>query len=121
MAGPHFGDLYAGLPETLPEELYETLVEGGPARLCRIVSTGHATPEGEWYDQAEAEWVVILAGSAELLFEGEPAPRRLEPGAWVFIPPHCRHRVAATDPARPTVWLALHIEPVADASISPGG
>ena len=59
-------------------------------------------------DQDEAEWVVVLAGSDGLLFEGEAEPRILKPGDYVHIPAHARHRVAWTDAGRPTVWLAVH-------------
>ena len=32
----------------------------------------------------------------------------LKPGDYVHIPAHARHRVAWTDAAQPTVWLAVH-------------
>jgi cupin 2 domain-containing protein len=102
------GKLFDALPERLPEEAFSTLLEEPDFRLERIVSTGQATPAGEWYDQPESEWVALLAGSAGLLIAGEPAPRRLEPGDWLLIPAGVRHRVEWTDPDRPTVWLALH-------------
>ncbi|NTV46153.1 MAG: hypothetical protein HGB11_06455, partial [Chlorobiales bacterium] len=37
-------------------------------RLERIVSEGHATPGGEWFDQEWDEWVILLSGSATLRF-----------------------------------------------------
>jgi cupin 2 domain-containing protein len=52
--------------------------------------------------------VIVLKGSAELLFEHEGAPRLLRPGDYLHIPAHRRHRVTATDPHNPTVWLAVH-------------
>jgi cupin 2 domain-containing protein len=51
--------------------------------------------------------VVLLAGAARLRFEDEPDARRLGPGDWVHIAVHRRHRVEWTDPATPTVWLAV--------------
>jgi cupin 2 domain-containing protein len=102
------GKLFANLPERLAEEDFRTLLDEPGFRLERIVSTGQATPAGEWYDQAQPEWVVLLTGSAGLLIAGEAAPRRLEPGDWLLIPAGVRHRVEWTDPDRPTVWLALH-------------
>ena len=48
---PLDGNLFASLPENLPEELIENLVENDEFRLELIVSTGHVTPAGEWYDQ----------------------------------------------------------------------
>jgi cupin 2 domain-containing protein len=102
------GNLFAGLPDKLAEEAFSTLLEAAGLRLVRIVSTGQASPSGTWYDQAEAEWVVLLRGNAGLLIEGEAAPRRLGPGDWLLIPAHLRHRVEWTDPDQPNVWLALH-------------
>ncbi len=85
-----------------------TLLEAGAARLVRIVSTGQATPDGEWYDQDLNEWVVVLRGSAGLRIEGDDTIRVLIPGDYVDIPAHRRHRVEWTDTDEPTVWLALH-------------
>lgn len=102
------GNLFGDVPDDLPEEDFGTLLDEQHFRLERIVSTGHATPEGTWYDQPQAEWVILLKGSARLLVEGEPEARRLSPGDWLLIPAHVRHRVEWTDPAQPTVWLALH-------------
>lgn len=104
------GNLFSDLPAGLPEEEFSTLLDAQGLRLERIVSTGQATPEGTWYDQTRAEWVVLLQGSARLLVEGEPEARRLGPGDWLLIPAHIRHRVEWTDPAQPTVWLALHYQ-----------
>ena len=101
------GDLLADLPDGLPEELVETLAESGSVRIERIVSTGHASPEGFWYDQPRSEFVLVLQGRARLDFDdGESLD--LAPGGWAGIPAHRRHRVAWTTPDEPTVWLAVH-------------
>ena len=101
------GDLLRDLPPDLPEELVETLVEGDGVRIERIVSTGHASPEGFWYDQPGREFVLVVRGRARLEFDdGETLD--LEAGGWADIPPHRRHRVAWTAPDEPTVWLAVH-------------
>jgi cupin 2 domain-containing protein len=104
------------IPADLPEELVETLLGAPGLRVERIVSLGHASPEGFWYDQEAAEWVLLLAGAARLRFEGDE-PLELLPGSCVNIPAHRRHRVEWTDPARPTIWLAIHYEGAA----APGG
>jgi cupin 2 domain-containing protein len=101
------GNLYADLPPSLPDEALATLARGGRFRLERILSTGQATPDGQWYDQEMAEWVVLLRGSATLRFEHEAAVE-LRPGDWLLIPAHRRHRVERTDAEETTVWLALH-------------
>jgi cupin 2 domain-containing protein len=104
------GNLFANAPATLAEEAVTVLARFPGARIERIVSTGQASPAGFWYDQDATEWVVLLAGAAGLLFEGEDAPRVLCPGDYVEIPPHVRHRVEWTDARQPTVWLAAHAE-----------
>ena len=93
---------------SIHEELFETLLQRPGIRVERIVSTGQSTPEGEWYDQSWDEWVLLLSGSALLLFDGEQTPTPLEPGDALLIPAHRRHRVSATASEMPTVWLALH-------------
>lgn len=104
------GNVLAAIPAELPAELLEVLAEGRAFRLERIVSRGHVTPAGEWYDQDRDEWVVLLSGAARLAFEGEVAERELAPGDWLWIPARVRHRVAWTHPSEPSVWLALHCE-----------
>ena len=102
------GNLFAQLPQSLPEELFEEIIHGAEFRLERIISTGQATPDGQWYDQEQHEWVVLLSGAAALRFEGEEGLRVLQPGDFVNIPAHTRHRVEWTDAKQHTVWLALH-------------
>lgn len=80
-------------------------------RVERIVSRGHRSPEGFWYDQAEDELVVLVAGEAALRIAGEEHDRRLRPGEWIVLPAGLRHRVAWTAPGRDTVWLAVFTPP----------
>lgn len=75
-------------------------------RVERIVSYGHASPAGFWYDQTENEWVVLIQGAATLRFEDDAV--ELKPGDFVNIPAHCRHRVDWTTPDSLTVWLAVY-------------
>ena len=99
--------LLSDLPAALPEELFQTLLSAPGLRVERIVSRGHASPEGFWYDQPEHEWVLLVSGAARLRFEGEE-PLDLTPGSYVNIPARRRHRVEWTDPREHTVWLAIH-------------
>lgn len=94
------------LPRTLAAEQVDRLNPPGVARVERIVSTGHASPPGFWYDQPEAEWVAVLQGAARIAFD-DGTELSLGPGDHIFIPPHRRHRVAWTSPDEPTVWLAV--------------
>lgn len=101
-------NLLRDLPQKLDEEQFTTLLDRPGARIERIVSTGQATPPGEWLEQSWDEWVLLLAGAAGLLVEGSPE-LRLEPGDALLIAGGARHRVTWTDPAGPTVWLAIHL------------
>lgn len=96
------------LPPDTAEEVFTEILRTQDLLLERIVSTGQATPAGEWYDQERDEWVVLLTGRAVLLFEGDPAPVELLPGDHLLIPAHHRHRVESTTSDPPCVWLALH-------------
>jgi cupin 2 domain-containing protein len=101
-------NLFADLPEKLPEELVTILAAGREVRVERIVSTGHASPPGFWYDQHQAEWVVVLRGAARLQFEEETL--ELRPGDHCLIPAHRRHRVEWTTPDEATLWLAVFFD-----------
>jgi cupin 2 domain-containing protein len=99
-------NLFADLPEHFPEELFTTLLQAPRIRIERIVSHGNCSPEGFWYDQDQAEWVLVLQGSARLQFEDRELEMR--PGDFVNIPAHQKHRVAWTTPDDPTIWLGVH-------------
>ncbi len=102
-------NLFANLPASLPEELVTVLAERGAVRIERIVSEGHASPPGFWYDQDKSEWVMLLSGSAELAVESDSGIQRLTlaPGDHLLLPAHRRHRVESTDRMGRTVWLAV--------------
>jgi len=106
------GNLFRDLPTAVPEELFETLLRAPGLRVERIVSHGHASPPGFWYDQPGDEWVLIVSGAARLRFEGEE-PFEMKVGSFINIPAHLRHRVEWTDPTQPTIWLAIHYSAVA--------
>ncbi|MGD8579002.1 MAG: cupin domain-containing protein [Lysobacterales bacterium] len=105
----HMDNLLKNLPTDLPEELFETLVQSETVHVERIVSRGHVSPAGDWYDQERNEFVLLLQGAARLEFK-EGYEVELEPGDWLGIPAHRKHRVAWTDPDQPTIWLAVHYE-----------
>jgi cupin 2 domain-containing protein len=95
------------LPDAKTGECVDELLTRPGLRIERIVSLGQASPPGFWYDQEDGECVLLLAGAARLRFADENEARYLGPGDWLDITPHRRHRVDWTDPATPTVWLAV--------------
>lgn len=102
------GNLFTGIAGGLADEQITTLLSTPHVRIERIVSRGHSSAPDFWYDQDRPEWVVVLAGSAAVLFEGEAAPRTLRRGDHLHIPAHARHRVEWTDKDEPTIWIAVH-------------
>ena len=105
------GNLLAQAPVDRTAERFEALLERPGLKIERIVSNGQASPEGFWYDSAQDEWVLLVSASAGLHLDGAAEPRTLAPGDYLHLPAHCRHRVAWTDAAQSTVWLAVHCEP----------
>lgn len=120
-AQPHKHSMFRASPGHLPEELVE-VIDGGRAtfRIERIVSRGHVSAPDFWYDQDEDEWVWLLRGSATLEVETAPAVGTpgvtvissridLDPGDYVLLPAHTRHRVSWTAPDTDTVWLSIFL------------
>jgi cupin 2 domain-containing protein len=94
------------LPADLPEEIFTTLLQAPGVRIERIVSYGHQSPDGFWYDEPTNEWVLVLQGAAKIEFEDGTVEMGL--GDFIDIPAHKKHRVAWTTPDEPTIWLAVH-------------
>jgi cupin 2 domain-containing protein len=100
-------NLLRELPDAGDGEVSDTILAAPGLRIERIVSLGQESPSGFWYDQSEAEWLLLLAGAARLRFADEDRDRALAPGDCIHIAAHRRHRIAWTDPEHPTVWLAV--------------
>ena len=99
-------NLLTPLPDPINHEQIKELLCQPNVKIERILSKGHTSPETGWYDQEENEWVVVLQGAGEITFEdGDKV--RLQPGDYINIPAHRRHKVSWTDPENVTVWLAV--------------
>jgi cupin 2 domain-containing protein len=104
---PTVKNLFAVLPARVDGETFATLFENSAAKIERIVSHSHSSPEGFWYDQADDEWVIVLSGSATLEFaDGELVA--MKEGDYLTIERHVKHRVART--SEETIWLAVHVK-----------
>ena len=99
-------NIFENIPEALDTELFETLLRSPQVRIERIISRGHRSADGCWYDQKENEWVIVLKGSALLVFD-DGREETLGAGDYIDLPAHTRHRVEWTDPDTDTVWLAV--------------
>ena len=98
--------IFASIPDHIPEEITEKIVNARSVRIERILSCGHTSPLSGWYDQEENEWVIVLQGAGTITFANGDTVH-LVPGGYLNIPRHTRHRVSWTDPAEVTVWLAV--------------
>jgi cupin 2 domain-containing protein len=89
------------------KEDFLTLLESDGVKVQRIVSHAANSPEEFWYDQAHAEWVMIIRDEAILEFE---SGQRIEMkvGDYLTIPTRTRHRVDQTAPE--TIWLVVHLK-----------
>ena len=87
----------------LSGELTTVLLESSAVRVERIVSTGQVS---DWYDQAEAEFVFLVEGSAVIEFANNKIVD-LSKGDTLIIEPHERHRVCFTSIDPPCIWLCV--------------
>ncbi|HHE64583.1 MAG TPA: cupin domain-containing protein [Bacteroidetes bacterium] len=108
---PIIENIFSKIPKQVPDELFQTLLSNKQIKIERIISKGHSSAVNNWYDQIQDEWIILLEGQAKLQFENDTALLNLNPGDYLFIPAHSKHRVHWTDPSITTIWLAIHIYP----------
>jgi len=88
-------------------ECFDQIFQGSAIKIERIISNAHSDDSDNWYDQEADEWVMLVSGDAQLLFEGE-AVISLKAGDYLFIPAHKKHKVLTTSAEPPCYWLAIH-------------
>lgn len=101
------GNFLDKLPNAEEGEVFEALVKAQGLLIERIVSRGQRSALGQWYEQAQNEWVILLRGAACLRWD-DGTEVVLTEGDYALIPALKRHRVEWTDPKQETVWLAVH-------------
>ena len=95
------------LPNSLAStESIEKLLEKDSVLIERIISTGQVTPPGEWYDQEQNEWLIVLQGEGELSYK-DNSRIKLTTGDYLLIPAHQKHRVEYTSTEPPCIWLTV--------------
>lgn len=99
-------NLFDTIEPPFENEVFDDLLISENLRVERILSAGHTSPDGSWYDQGENEWVLVLQGAGVIEYEdGEKV--RLDKGQFVNIPAHTKHRVEWTESKQTTIWLAI--------------
>ena len=101
------GNLYQKIPAELPLEISDCLLQSKDMKIQRIVSRGHCSEPGFWYDQDQHEWVLLLKGEATLRFREDDRIVHLSEGMHLNIPAHVQHRVEWTTVAEDCMWLAV--------------
>ena len=86
-------------------ERTDLVVSFGNAVVEQILSGTLGAPAD--YNQRQDEWVVVLAGGARLVVDGEEV--ELAARDWLFLPSWVPHRLVETEPG--TEWLAFHVHP----------
>lgn len=100
-------NILSELPDDLSQEVFEPIVRNDSVLIERIISKAHVTPQGQWYDQAHNEWVMVIQGAARLEFS-EGKTIELGVGEHINIGANVKHRVAWTSEEVETIWLAVH-------------
>ncbi len=100
-------NIFSSINNQSPKEIFETIIKTNQLKIERIISSGQSTDKGKWYDQDVDEWVILLKGSAGLLFESNNKEIIMKPGDYVNIPAHRKHRVEWTVADEETIWLAV--------------
>lgn len=103
-------NLFGAIPENLPNELIEILYENKGMRIERILSRGHKSADGFWYEQDQDEFVVLISGEAKIRFEAPDETISLKSGDYLTIKKYQRHRVEFTTPTQDCIWLAVFID-----------
>lgn len=104
-------DNFYKIPDTLPPEfeLFQPVISNDKILIERIISSGQATPAGQWLEEDRNEWVLLLQGEAEIVFE-DGKNRILYTGDHILIEKNKKHRVARTSNKPLCIWLAVYFE-----------
>ena len=123
-------NIFSKIPKDIPEELFEKIVESKDVKIERIISRGHTTKEGKWYNQDKNEFVIVLKGYAVIEYKdivkdkslsldsqrqtGERLMSvdygkkiKMNVGDYLIIPAHVKHKVVKTSDKEETIWLAV--------------
>ncbi|CAK2840310.1 cupin 2 domain-containing protein [Vibrio crassostreae] len=99
-------NIYADIPSSLPNEMFNALISNENIRVERILSHGHSSPEEGWYNQDENEWVMVLEGQGVIEFD-DGRVVTLSKGDYINIAAREKHKVIGTVENVVTIWLAV--------------
>lgn len=100
-------NIFENIGQAGEEELFDVIQKGTNYRIERIVSAGHSSPEGFFYDQENDEWIMLVQGEATLEMEGKYV--EMKAGDYMFVPKNCKHRIEKTSIAPTCIWLCIFV------------
>lgn len=101
-------NIFSHIAETGEEEQFNLLLKSPNCRIDRIVSAGHSSPKGFWYDQENDEFILLVQGEATIEFE-DRGMVTMKAGDYLLIPQGCKHRLenSSVDPV--CIWLCVFV------------
>ena len=100
-------NIFSNVPQKFEKEIIQEILKTDKFSVERIISECHSSPKDYWYDQETNEFVLLISGSAGIMFEDKEL-KTLNPGDYLLIEAHKKHRVDWTDSKTKTVWLTIH-------------
>jgi len=100
-------NIYEDIQPNSDKEQIHVILKNKNIIIERIVSYGFPTPDGFWYNDANNEWVLVLAGEAEIEYK-DGRKIKLKAGDYLLIPSHEEHRVSYTSTEPNCTWLCLY-------------
>ncbi|MFZ2888947.1 cupin domain-containing protein [Sulfuricurvum sp.] len=94
-------NLYISKEPSANSEIFSTLLHTHSLKIESIRSS--LTTPGEFYNQKQDEWVLLLTGEACLQIKDQIL--NLVAGDYCFIPKHTKHRVIST--SNDALWLGV--------------
>src|SRR3989344_6370505 len=99
-------NIFSKIPKSFPKEIFNTIASSNKVKIQRIISRGHKTKDNYWYNQKQNEFVLLIEGSATLLFENNKRTN-MKKGDYIIIPKRVKHRVENTSKKGNTIWLTV--------------
>lgn len=106
-SGIKIKNYYSGSIPGILKENYLDLLKCKQFRLEKIVSKGYSTPQNIWLSEDKNEFILLLKGKAELLFENGNIINLIE-GDYFIIPSGTKHKVTKTSRKPICYWLTIH-------------
>jgi len=102
-------NFYTGFKTNPLLENYIDVLNGNKFRLEKIISKGYKTPKTKWLSESVDEFVLLLKGKAEILFETGQIVE-LKEGDYLIIPSNTKHKVVKTSIRPLCYWLTIHFK-----------